>query len=73
MAVAAPGDERVRIGIFPDLLTVPPHRPREAAFGDRTLYLACAGSNDVVAVNLATGFPEWHATVLMGRAAGCMC
>ena len=61
VAVAGPGDDRVRIDIFPDLLTVPPHRPREAALGNRTLYLACAGSDDVVAVNLTTGFPQWHA------------
>ena len=61
VAVAGPGDERVRIGLFPDLLTVPPHRPCEAALGDGTLYLANAGSDDVVAIDLATSFPRWHA------------
>ncbi|MEA3368508.1 MAG: hypothetical protein U9R68_10405, partial [Planctomycetota bacterium] len=61
VAVAAPGDKRVSIGIFPDLLTVPPHRPCEAALGNRTLYFACAGSDDVVAIDLATSFPAWHA------------
>ena len=61
VAVAGPGDGRVRIGLFPDLLTVPPHRPCEAALGDGTLYLAHAGSDDVVAIDLATSFPRWHA------------
>jgi len=61
IAVARPGDKRVSIGIFPDLLTVPPHRPREAAVDAATLYLVSSGSDDVVAIDLATTFPKWHA------------
>ncbi len=71
VAVVGPGDARVRIGLFPDLLTVPPHRPREVALDGRTLYLACAGSDDVVAIDLAPSFPRWHAT-RVGQAPGAI-
>ena len=61
VALAAPGGQRVDIGIFPDVLTVPPHRPIEAAVDASTLYLANAGSDDVLAVDLTANFPRWHA------------
>ena len=60
VAVLEPGAEQVSLGFFPDLLVVPPHRPREVAVGTDTLYLASAGSDDVLAIDLSTKFPKWH-------------
>jgi len=60
VAVARPHSEGVAIGFFPDLLVVPPHRPCEVAVDAATLYLANAGSDDVLAIDLRTGAPKWH-------------
>ncbi|MCP4614761.1 MAG: hypothetical protein GY845_39270 [Planctomycetes bacterium] len=62
VAAVAPAAEQVSLVFFPDLLVVPPHRPREVAVDTSTLYLASAGSDDVLAIDLATRFPKWHAT-----------
>jgi DNA-binding beta-propeller fold protein YncE len=62
VAVAAPAAKEVSLAFFPDLLVVPPHRPCEVAVDTSTLYLASAGSNDVLAIDLITKFPKWHAT-----------
>ena len=56
---AAAGD-RVRIRYFPDLVVVPPHRPAEVAVDSNTVYLASAGSDDVLALDRETGFARWH-------------
>jgi len=61
VAVADPDGERVQIKYFPDLLVVPPHRPAEVAVDRRCLYLASAGSDDVLAIDRRTGFARWHA------------
>jgi DNA-binding beta-propeller fold protein YncE len=61
IATVAPADKQVSLAFFPDLLVVPPHRPREVAVDVDTLYLASAGSDDVLAIDLATKFPKWHA------------
>jgi len=60
VAVLDPQESRTRIEHFPDLLVVPPHRPAEVAVDDRTLYLASAGSDDVVAIDTRTGWAKWH-------------
>lgn len=62
VAAVAPTASQVSLAFFPDLLVVPPHRPREVAVDTSTLYLASAGSDDVLAIGLTTGFPKWHAT-----------
>lgn len=56
-----PGESAVKPVLFPDLLVVPPHRPAEMVLDDEHLYLACAGSDDVLAVDRSTGFAAWHA------------
>jgi DNA-binding beta-propeller fold protein YncE len=61
IAAVGPGARQVSLAFFPDLLVVPPHRPREVAVDTGTLYLASAGSDDVLAIDLATRFPKWHA------------
>lgn len=61
VAIVEPTAEQVSLGFFPDLLVVPPHRPREVAIDAGTLYLASAGSDDVLAIDLTTKFPKWHA------------
>jgi DNA-binding beta-propeller fold protein YncE len=60
VAAVAPADEQVSLAFFPDLLVVPPHRPREVAVDTSTLYLVSAGSDDILAIDLATMFPKWH-------------
>jgi DNA-binding beta-propeller fold protein YncE len=62
VAAVAPAAKQVSLAFFPDLLVVPPHRPCEVAVDTSTLYLASAGSDDVLAIDLATKFPKWHAT-----------
>ena len=62
IATIAPSAKQVSLGFFPDLLVVPPHRPCEVAVDTNTLYLASAGSDDVLAIDLATRSPKWHAT-----------
>jgi len=61
VATVGPTVEHVSLDFFPDLWVVPPHRPREVAVDTDTLYLANAGSDDVLAVDLVTRFPKWHA------------
>ena len=61
VAVADPQADRVAIRYFPDLLVVPPHRPVEVAVDERMVYLASAGSDDVLAIDKETGFAVWHA------------
>ncbi|MEJ2704755.1 MAG: hypothetical protein P8Z79_20155 [Sedimentisphaerales bacterium] len=60
IAAVARDAKQVSLAFFPDLLVVPPHRPREVAVDTDTLYLASAGSDDVLAIDLATRFPRWH-------------
>jgi len=60
IAVANPKGDTVKIGYFPDLLVVPPHRPVEVAVDTDTIYLASAGSDDVLAIDKNTGFAKWH-------------
>jgi DNA-binding beta-propeller fold protein YncE len=62
VAAVAPGANQVSLALFPDLLVVPPHRPRELTVDTGTLYLASTGSDDVLAIDLATKFPKWHVT-----------
>jgi len=62
VAVVAPAAKQVSLRFFPDLLVVPPHRPREVTVDTNTLYLVSSGSDDVLAIDLATRFPRWHAT-----------
>jgi DNA-binding beta-propeller fold protein YncE len=61
VATLPPNAKEISLGFFPDLLVVPPHRPRGVAVDANTLYLASAGSDDVLAIDLATRFPKWHA------------
>ena len=61
VAAVGPTAEQVSLAFFPDLWVVPPHRPREVAVDTDTLYLASAGSDDVLAIDLTTSFPKWHA------------
>ena len=61
VAVADPQGKTVSIGYHPDLVVIPPHRPVEVAVDSRYLYLASAGSDDVVAIDRKTGFAKWHA------------
>ena len=61
VAAVAPAAKQVSLAFFPDLLVVPPHRPCEVAVDTGTLYLASAGSDDVLAIDLSTRFPKWHA------------
>ena len=60
IAAVPPAARQVSLAFFPDLLVVPPHRPAEVAVDNRTLYLASAGSDDVLAIDLTTKFPKWH-------------
>jgi DNA-binding beta-propeller fold protein YncE len=60
VAAVGPTAEQVSLDFFPDLWVVPPHRPREVAVDTDTLYLASAGSNDVLAIDLESRFPKWH-------------
>jgi len=61
IAVADPRGGRVSVNYSPDLLVVPPHRPVEVAVDARTIYLASAGSDDVLAIDRDSGFAKWHA------------
>ncbi|MBN2476704.1 MAG: hypothetical protein JXB62_18985 [Pirellulales bacterium] len=61
VAVADSEAGRVSVEYSPDLLVVPPHRPTEVAVDRDTLYLASAGSDDVLAIDRSTGFARWHA------------
>ncbi len=61
IAVADPRAQEVSIEYFPDLLVVPPHRPAEVAVTQGAVYLASAGSDDVLAIDRRTGFAQWHA------------
>jgi DNA-binding beta-propeller fold protein YncE len=61
IAVADPSGTSVSVSYFPDLLVVPPHRPVEVAVDDHTIYMASAGSDDVLAISKDTGFAKWHA------------
>ncbi len=61
IAVAEPESNYVSVGYFPDLLVVPPHRPVEVAVDAGAVYLASAGSDDVLAIDRDTGFAKWHA------------
>jgi DNA-binding beta-propeller fold protein YncE len=61
IAVAEPESNYAYVGYFPDLLVVPPHRPVEVAVDAGAVYLASAGSDDVLAVERDTGFAKWHA------------
>jgi mono/diheme cytochrome c family protein len=61
VAVLDPGSRQLRIEYFPDLLVVPPHRPTEVAVDERMLYLASAGSDDVLAIDQRSGWARWHA------------
>ena len=61
VALLRPRSDTVAIGLFPDLLVVPPHRPVDAAVDRDTLYLVSAGSDDVLAIDLRTEAPKWHA------------
>lgn len=61
IAVADPRGGRARIRYSPDLLVVPPHRPVEVAVDRRSVYLASAGSDDVLAIDRDSGFAKWHA------------
>ncbi|UCE47506.1 MAG: hypothetical protein JSW47_18150, partial [Phycisphaerales bacterium] len=60
VAIVESNAKQISLGFFPDLWVVPPHRPREVAVDANTLYLASAGSDDVLAIDLATKFPKWH-------------
>jgi DNA-binding beta-propeller fold protein YncE len=61
IAVAEPESTCASVGYFPDLLVVPPHRPVEVAVDAGAVYLASAGSDDVLAIDRDTGFAKWHA------------
>jgi len=61
IAVADLRGQRVSIRYSPDLLVVPPHRPVEVAVDVETVYLASAGSDDVLAIDRSSGFARWHA------------
>jgi DNA-binding beta-propeller fold protein YncE len=61
IAEADPRGGRVQIKYSPDLLVVPPHRPVEVAVDRHFVYLASAGSDDVLAIDRDTGFAKWHA------------
>ncbi len=61
IAVADPRGGQVSVRYSPDLVVVPPHRPVEVAVDEATIYLASAGSDDVLALDRATGFARWHA------------
>lgn len=61
IASADPRGSSVAIRHVPDLLVPPPHRPSEVALDDRSIYLASAGTDDVLAISRRTGFAEWHA------------
>jgi DNA-binding beta-propeller fold protein YncE len=71
VAVGDPRAGRVRIEHFPDLLVTPPHRPAEVAVDARALYLASAGSDDVLAIDRRTGWAEWHSRGI-GREPGAI-
>jgi DNA-binding beta-propeller fold protein YncE len=61
IAVANPRGDKVWIEHSPDLVVVPPHRPVEVAVDHESVYLASAGSDDVLAIDRRTGFARWHA------------
>ncbi|MHC5075564.1 MAG: hypothetical protein ACYTFM_03955, partial [Planctomycetota bacterium] len=42
-------------------LVVPPQRPVDVAVDNQTLYMASAGSDDILAISKDTGFAKWHA------------
>ena len=44
----------------PDLLVVPPHRGAEVVVDEETVFLASAGSDDVLAIERKSGFARWH-------------
>ncbi|MHB8865310.1 MAG: hypothetical protein ACYC6N_23265, partial [Pirellulaceae bacterium] len=60
IAVADPQEGCVTMRYSPDLLVVPPHRPVEVAVDTETIYLASAGSDDVLAISIKNGFAKWH-------------
>jgi DNA-binding beta-propeller fold protein YncE len=60
IAVADPREDHIVIRYSPDLLVVPPHRPVEVAVDTEAVYLASAGSDDVLAISTGTGFAKWH-------------
>jgi YVTN family beta-propeller protein len=60
IAAADPRGQHVSLKYFPDLLVVPPHRPSEVAVDAETVYLASAGSDDVLAIQRNSGFAKWH-------------
>jgi DNA-binding beta-propeller fold protein YncE len=62
IALADLDANRVSIEYSPDLLVVPPHRPTEVAVDADTVYLASAGSDDVLAIDRRSRFARWHAT-----------
>ena len=62
VSVADPQLGAVITAFAPDLLVTPPHRPVEAAVDGRRLYVAFAGSDDVLAIDRRTGLAVWHAT-----------
>ena len=61
IAVADPKKHTSSIRYAPDLLVVPPHRPTEVAVDHQAVYLASAGSDDVLAIDRQSGFARWHA------------
>ena len=61
IVAADPRGSRASVKYFPDLLVVPPHRPVEVAVDQRTVFLASAGSDDVLAIDRDSGFAKWHA------------
>jgi len=61
IVVADPRGSHASIKYFPDLLVVPPHRPVEVAVDRWTVYVASAGSDDVLAIDRDSGFAKWHA------------
>ncbi|MCU0961137.1 MAG: hypothetical protein MUF48_13610 [Pirellulaceae bacterium] len=62
VSVADPQRGAVTAAFAPDLLVTPPHRPVEAAVDGRRLYVAFAGSDDVMAIDRRTGLAVWHTT-----------
>jgi len=60
IAASDPRGQHVSLKYFPDLLVVPPHRPSEVAVDAETVYLASAGSDDVLAIQRNSGFAKWH-------------
>ena len=51
---------RVSRRYSPDLLVVPPHRGAEVAVDEKSVFLASAGSDDLLTIDRVTGFARWH-------------